>query len=362
MCSMRRTLLLVLSVGAAACDGGRGADAGAFDDGGSDARVGPGDAGTALPDAGPASVLPIAEDAITPVGVGPGLDVYAELHGDALVFEHYDDAFTMGELRRVDLSDLAAPPVTLDLGLSEAMVGNPSLPIRGGVPTLYLVATESSSASARVERRPWSGAAPGAAEGVTMPEPIGLLSWPRFVALADGRVAVAYRDGASLVKLAFSDDGLAFDAPQVMGPAGAQPELAQMASGALVYAYQVGVGGDIQSWYRVSTDGSAWSDAALVTDSSTNVHDTDAFVRADGRVDLYYIWPDSALGFDLWRRCVSADGALGPEELVVVRSWGNLAKPRAHRRADGAIQLTFVDQNRGHRLFTARLVGDAPCD
>jgi hypothetical protein len=137
-------------------------------------------------------------------------------------------------------------------------------------------------------------------------------------------------------------------------------KVAQMSNGTLIFTYQI-PSAPMLSYYRLSSDQTQWTDPALVTTQSPNVHDTNPYLREDGRIDLYYIYPIDAIGFSLWRRCVKHDGALGPEEQVVETSWGNLAKPHAHRLPSGATLLTFVNQNQGHMLSAATLVGDAKC-
>lgn len=321
----------------------------------------------------PPTELPVPSSEVLQVHSTPGIDLYGTILPSAgglrLIFDHLNEELTTAELWQVPLSDgLPEGAVTvLPSPDAAAMVAAPSAVWRDGRWYLYSVTASALMGPAELTRRPQDDMGElGPSEAVAPPEPVAILSWPRFESLLDGSLAMAYRDGASVVKLALSDDGLSFGAPRTMGPVGAQPEIGQMADGTLVYTYQVGTGSRMDSFVRVSVgsdpaDWETFTEPLLVTTSSTNVHDTDVFLRADGRADLYYIYPVSAVGFTLFRRCISATGDLGPEEQVVETSWGNLAKPRAYRLEDGRILLTFVDQSRGHLLFATTFVGDAAC-
>ena len=312
--------------------------------------------------------LPLPASAVTALHAIPGDDVYSALFtsgsSNYLYFDHYSDSFDDGSMWSVMLSGSEARTQPSDAALSSAQFfGAPSQTQEDAQRYMYAVSAGSLSEAATVERALWKDGAFDAFTPVSLGEPIGLLSWPRFYSLSAGRTAVVYRDNASVPKFAVSADGQSFGEAQVMGPPAAQPELGVFANGTMVYLYQTDVTtGFIQSVYRISKDdGESWSEATFVTTSSNNVHDADAFAREDGGIDVYYIYPDTAVGFALWRRCLRADGKLGAEEKVVVSSWGNLAKPRAHRLSDGRILLTFVDQNKGHLLNIASLSGDAVC-
>lgn len=197
------------------------------------------------------------------------------------------------------------------------------------------------------------------------------LSWPRFVDDADGGVWLAYRDGASVPSLAHSVDGVTFapgaPVPPVAG--GAMAAVGRFASGALAYVSQAPEGAEpMVSRVRTSADGAQWSSAQRVTDASPNVHDTFVLPRVDGDVDLYFIYPAGGRGFSLFRRALSAEGALGPEQRVTDVTLGDPSKPAAFRLSDGAVLVTFADivarAPQGwpsrQQLVVARLAGDAP--
>ena len=66
------------------------------------------------------------------------------------------------------------------------------------------------------------------------------------------------------------------------------------------------------------------------------------------------------------KRCVSTSGKLGPEELVVDKSFGSIAKVSPHRLSDGSLLLTFVEQGNvysdgDHNLHAAKILSDAKC-
>ena len=307
------------------------------------------------PDASPGSrtSLPIPASSIVAVQSAGGIDIDSALLGDStLVFEHYaDENLSSGTLMSVvvEANGFSAPKPML-LG-SANLYGGPSAV---GAHLYYVEAAWLTSAGKLFRR---TSAAP---ETVQMPEPFALISCPQVRELNDGTFVVAYRDMQSVVKLAFSADGLAFGSPVELGPPGAMAKVAQMADDTLIFSYQKEVA-PMLSYYRLSGHQKQWTEPALVTESSPNVHDTNPYRRADGRIDLYYIYPIDPIGFSLWRRCVKPDGSLGPEEQVVETTWGNLAKPHAHRLPSGATLLTFVDQNQGHRLSATTIVGDASC-
>lgn len=68
----------------------------------------------------------------------------------------------------------------------------------------------------------------------------------------------------------------------------------------------------------------------------------------------------------LWRKCVTPDGVLGKEELVINHAFGNIAKPTPHRLKNGNLLLTFVEQGKAvlkgdHNIHAAIISSNAKC-
>lgn len=294
--------------------------------------------------------LPIGSAEVFRVGL-PGRIEVASAVGEIadgeliVVWDRFDEAFSEGELWTSRSSDLInwTAPSALEIGTSTFEASPSILPINNTL-WLYFVETDGVYSSPTTGRSHWEGSNWSAPEYL---DPIGgianLLAWPKFAVLLDGRVAVAFRDGASLPKLAISSNGVSFENAHVVSQEGAaMPAVGQFANGKLAFSYQTGSGGLMSSWVRLSEDGATWSDAVRVSESSTNVHDTTLVRRLDGNLDLYYIYPCSGAGFCLHRRCLGSDGALGPEEQVTLPEIGETSKPEALRLSDGRLLLLWA--------------------
>lgn len=199
-----------------------------------------------------------------------------------------------------------------------------------------------------------------------------MLSWPRFAKLADGSVAVAFRDGKSVPQFARSADGAKFgESVAISAQPGAMPAVAEMSDGTLAFSYQEQNETEAMiSYFVLSHDGGAtWSERIRVSDSA-NVHDTSFVARADGAgLDVYYIHPEDGRGFSLFRRSVGSIGGLGPEERVTSAELGEPSKPSAARRADGRLMVGWseiVERSKAdysptvQQLVIAQLASDAP--
>lgn len=309
----------------------------------------------------------------TPVVLGTedGVDVDSAAAFDGtrttVVFDSFDVAFSRGRLWEADLHAPGAPH-TLALG-DEALIAAPS---RVG-DFLYFVAAGGLAEAPAIWRAPVIDGVYGAREAVGAIDGVdGVLSWPRFVGLPDGRVAVAFHDGAGRPSIAFSEDGLAFGAVSVVDDqARAMAKVEAFADGSLAYTFQTGAYPMI-STVRVAPAPAAgqapvWSAPIVVTDASQNVHDTSAVARADGGLDLYYIYPPVD-GFRVFRRAFASDGRLGPEEPITGDASGDASKPRAIRIDGCGVLLTYAeitDRDEGgapvqQRLGAVVLDGDAP--
>jgi hypothetical protein len=308
------------------------------------------------PPAPPPTALPLGPAAVTTIGSGAGLDMSsATLVGGgaqpspvSLVFDHFDAAFTSGQLRRTTLTITGgaitsfSPPVALSLG-SSTFLGSPSIVTASGTPWLYYVRSAAPQASAQLLRCQ-AGPSGCAAPSVVVSAPaMTLLSWPRLIALPDGRLAAAFRDAQSRPTIALSTDGTSFGGGHAVGPPGAMPALGVFQDGTLAFTYQTqSTAAPMTSWVTLSKDGASWSAPQRVTTQSGNVHDTALVDRLDGQLELYYIYPAGALGFVLFRRALASDGVLGPEQQVTASAVGEVSKPAAARLPDGRLLLSWA--------------------
>lgn len=326
------------------------------------------------PDLGPPTPLPLGPAAVQIIGPALATDIDAAwVPGDgSLVFDSSDVDFTRSRLFGAAASDGGfAAPVALD-GLSDrALVAGPSVIEFRGETWLYFVDSPGlDGVEVGIKRARWAAGRWVDVEAVRPIPETWILSWPRFVALDDG-VGLAWRDWNSAPHFARSADGLRFDAPVRIADAGALATVGRFADGTLVYTWQEeSAARPFVAYYSLSTDGGAtWRPKAEVTDASGNVHDTAPVERRDGTIDLYYIYPASARGFVLFRRHLTADGRLGPEERVTADALGEPSKPGGARLPDGRLLLWWAeisarDLVQGwpteQRIVVTRIQGDAP--
>ncbi|MEZ4260732.1 MAG: hypothetical protein R3B36_16780 [Polyangiaceae bacterium] len=315
-----------------------------------------------------AATLPLVEANLLRVGVSGQIDVAAAFCGTgarlSVFWDRFDAAFSSSRVWAIHTEDLtrATAPAAVDLG-PERFVANPSCV--GDY--LYFASSTGLSSRPVVSRARLAALGERVAVAVTGVDT--LLGWPHFNAWG-ARTAVAFRDGTSAPHLALSVDGVAFSAPVAVSEPGALANAVDLGGGALLFSYQRPVGGEpMVSFFRTTTDGVAFSPEARVTANASNVHDTSALPRPGGGVDLYYIYPKGPLGFTLFRRAVSAAGALGPEETVTTPGLGEPSKPVAARAPDGTVLLAYADitardvttgEPTTQELTIARLQGDAP--
>jgi hypothetical protein len=219
---------------------------------------------------------------------------------------------------------------------------------------------------------------------LSLPTAIAAGSAPKWYLLNNGKVALVYRSkpysGCCKLLFSLSNDGVNFDNPIEIGSGGAMPALALFSSNELIYTFQTRFTSKANSsdeqeksgmrtHFRLSiNNGGNWGKPIPITTRVEEVHDASPIQRKDGYVDVYYSSIDSNENdvFSLWRRCVSTSGKLGPEELVVDKSFGNIAKVSPHRLSDGSLLLTFVEQGNvysegDHNLHVAKVLSDAKC-
>jgi hypothetical protein len=326
--------------------------------------------------------LPLGDGDITVVGNGPfDMVSTAFVNGQGkvtAVYETYSDAsLSSGSLQVATSTDCGktfSAPKPLGIGPAITYETTPSAVRLGRYQYLYLTKTSSIfDDSLVVHRSKFDGDRFGEPEVVgPIPGVSSLLSWPRFIEAPVG-LAVAFRTRPeSSASFAASFDGLSFTEPIAVRPGEriAMPRTAFFRSGKAVYTYQT-VSDDYWrywSWWSISDDWKTWRDPVLVTTNSQNVHDTAPFMRSDGDIDLYYIYSslEPTDTFKLYRRCLTRQGVLGPEQLVTAA--GSPNKPNLERLAGGKVLLMYSDITQidadGYpveQLFKAAiLAGDAP--
>lgn len=290
--------------------------------------------------------LPVTACDVTPIGDSGGVEMYSALlrlpQGYRLVFERSDLELTSGCLRFRDSSGGRVYGTVQNLTLGNRQIyGAPSAIEIDGRSFLYYVATDSLQALLSLERRELRGLEFGEAEIVSAPS-MTLLSWPRFLACGDGKLALAYREGSA--RLVVSDDPLNFSSPgTITSERIAQPHVGRFGDGSLIYAFQ-SKGGDapMLSCFSIQESTGAWGRPKRISEESSNVHDCTFLTRHDGDVDAYYIYPAGPHGFSLFRRAISRTGDLGPEQQLTDASVGDTTKPMAARLETGSIILTYA--------------------
>ncbi|PMG39959.1 hypothetical protein [Shewanella sp. 10N.286.52.B9] len=350
-----------------------------------------------LPVSSFANNLPLMKDDIHRIEYPEGMQVLSTViqSQDSLnvIYSHfYNYDWKAGELRNSKLeltptSILSSKPMTL------GFENNKPVNFRTGVSSinktstewLYFVESETTyHKSASAFRAQWKSGELVHKQLLSLPTAIAAASSPKWYLLNNGKVALVYRTepypGCCQLLFSLSDDGVNFDSPVNIGSGGAMPALAMFSSNELIYTFQTRFvskkkdsdgkeKSGMRTHFRLSSNqGANWREPIPITTRVEEVHDASPIRRRDGYVDVYYSSVDSHENdvFSLWRRCVSTSGKLGPEELVVDKSFGNVAKVSPHRLGDGSLLLTFVEQGKvysegEHNLHSAKVLSDAKC-
>jgi hypothetical protein len=358
-----RALWVLLSLAWLGCraDPANLPDAGVSDAGPPDA--GPADAGA--PDAGPPTALPFPAEQVLAITSGPELDY------ESTVFERASDSAWVAVFERLETTQFAGAlwqAVSVDHQSfgppSPLTLITPAMPLVAGPSALehalYLTAGDPAASRTRLFRSAFLDGGFSTAGELELADPFtGMYAWPNAAAMPDGGVALAYDHYQTGVYVAHGD-GTRFAAPTLLGM-GVLGRVVVAPDGEHVATFQRGFGGTMTAFYRRSAEGQSWSSEAAVTTSSTNVHDARPFLRADGRIDLYYLFPGPN-GFAIHRRRVGAAG-LGVEQRVSPDAISPVTEPHPHRLADGRILLTFTRERVNQLDYDAActvISGDAP--
>ena len=317
--------------------------------------------------------MPVTLDRIVRVDGPPGMDLEAELmtsgEGTVLIHEHASPDFSVAELRYSTLHVAKSGKITFTQPRATeprsrlSIRTSASVVVRRDGNWLYFVEAAGLRSEAIAVRAQIENGELKRIQPLRLRAPIKAINWPEWLPLPDGRVALAYRN-TEAVLIAFSDDGVVFSDPQkVSERPGSVPKIAHFPDGRIVFSFQQGPMEAKTSFVRISNPkGHKWGERILVSEGNPNVHNTMPVMRKDGLIDLYYLVPPPGWhGFALWRRCLGADGSLGNAQQVVVKEFGNLLEPAAHRLPDDRLLLTFNELRSGHHLHATVISGDAPC-
>lgn len=312
-----------------------------------------------------------------------------------VIYSHlYDHDWNSGELRYSNLKlypdyIFSSKPLTINVESNKSVNLRTSVSgfTKNNVEWLYFVESETTyHKPASLYRAQWAGSNKLVnRQLVSLPTVIAAGSAPKLYLLNNGKIALVYRSkpysGCCKLLFSVSNDGVHFDNPIEIGSAGAMPALAVFSSNEVIYTFQTHFTKEsnssdakatsgMRSHFRLSkNNGDYWGEAIPITTRVQEVHDASPIQRIDGLVDLYYSSidnPHENSSLSLWRRCVSTSGKLGPEELVVDKSFGNVAKVSPHRLSDGSLLLTFVEQGKvysagDHNIHAAQILSDAKC-
>lgn len=331
------------------------------------------------------ATLPVGKAEVVAIGEGHGVDRQPTLAvlpdgGFVLVYANYarGDIASSG-LRVVTSSDGRTLSASDALGFGGDVEDAPSLvSIRDGT-WLYFSSGDRALGNLQVWRSRLVGTAFSSPEPlVDVPGLRRLTQWPRWVD-AGQDVFLTYIGNPQPLWLRMGD-GVTPQPPVSLAPfAVAYPRVVPMAGGGCFFSYQKPPeGGYMATYYSVSADCRHWSPPAALSwrepPHKPDIHDAYALPRQDAGVDVYYVYPSRkgtgarvAVGFDLYRRAVMADGRLGPEQALTERDALYPFAPTAHRLPDGTILVTFSDIHaRGDhgvssaRLMAFKLAADAP--
>ncbi|MBW8191752.1 hypothetical protein K0504_11965 [Neiella marina] len=338
------------------------------------------------------SDLPLSENDIHRIEYPPGMQTHSAAtfgeQGITLIYDHFDGYDWKkygGRLKysqlKIDKSYISASkPKPIEQDATIKFRTEVSSVVHSGAEWFYFVESESTYFKpATIFRARWQSNQLVHKQLLSLSTPIAAASSPKWYLLDDSKVALVYRSkpypGCCSLLIAISNDGVSFGEAVEIGSVGSMPALAQFSSAELIYTFQTQFtyqGGDkhgMRTHFRLSSNqGKNWTIETPITDRVEEVHDAAPVQRKDGLVDVYYSSIDSKENevFSLWRRCVSSTGELGPEELVIEKRVGNIAKVSPHRLKDGLLLITFVEQGEvfgevDHSLHAARLHHDSAC-
>jgi hypothetical protein len=137
-----------------------------------------------------------------------------------------------------------------------------------------------------------------------------------------------------------SAKGQSFGAPLRLAESAQMVRFAEFYQGPWAFSFQVGSGRNMAAYAMLSADqGQSFSNRIKLSDES-DVHDTFLLQRKDGEVDAYYLVGFEGKGYALFRRKISRDGKLGPEQQLTSTAVA-VEKPHCLRLNSGKIFVTL---------------------
>lgn len=152
-----------------------------------------------------------------------------------------------------------------------------------------------------------------------------------------------------------SQKGQSFGASLPVAESAQMVRFAEFYQGPWAFSFQVGSGRNMAAYAVLSSDqGQTFSNRIKLSDE-TNVHDTFLLQRKDGELDAYYLVGFEGKGFSLFRRKVSRDGKLGPEQQLTSTAVA-VEKPHCLRLHSGKIFVTLSKVNSAAKGVTTDIV------
>jgi len=289
------------------------------------------------------------------------------------------------ELKYIDLiingkKILFTDPKTIKNGQAEPIRTNASKVRIKGVDWFYFIEADNWKSKAIAYRANWNDGELINKQKVNTSIPLSPSSNPIWYSLDNGDVALV-----NIVKeccrlfYSHSQDGITFNIGIDIKNTGFMPALASFPNHNLLYVFQKSFRTSklksngkpnfvTKTHFKISNDkGNIWTKLTPISKNDITVHDAKPVKRNDENLDIYYAYPRIGTSeMSLWRKCVTSDGVLGKEELVINHAFGNIAKPTPHRLKNGKLLLTFVEQGKvvlkgDHNLHAAIISSNATC-
>ncbi len=337
-----------------------------------------------------ANELPLQKESISRIEYPPEIQYISALiqkkNTSALVYEswkgfemnegdlHYSKLTVLNQKIKFDTVKVVHPNKNTLIRSSISHV------IIDGVDWLYFIESNGFKSDAIAYRAKLKDSALVEQEKISLEFTLSPSSNARWHVMNNNKVALVYTN-KQCCKLYFSTskDGVKFEAPRYIGNTGFMPHLSSFSDGKLLYLFQKSFRSSkekpngkpiyiTKSHFRISNNfGKTWGEYTPISLTDDTVHDAKAILRHDGNIDIYYVYPiQEDKDLSLWRRCISSNGELGNEELVVQHDFGNIAKPSIHRLDSGKILVTFVEQGKvvlegEHNIHSAIISADSEC-
>ena len=249
-----------------------------------------------------------------------------------------------------------------------------------GVDWFYFIEADHWNSTAIAYRANWIKGELTNKQKINTSRPLSPSSNPIWYSLnKEGVALVNIIKGCCKLFYSSSEDGITFDDAIDIKNTGFMPALASFPNNNLLYVFQKSFRTSMlkpngkpnfvkKTHFKISNDkGNIWGKLTPISKTDITVHDAKPVQRNDENLDIYYAYPrEGTSEMSLWRKCVTPDGVLGEEELVIDHAFGNIAKPTPHRLNNGKLLLTFVEQGKvvlkgDHNIHAAIISSNAKC-